>query len=113
METSGLPNEDDTLNNISLTHEELLKVTKSTLGELLKHDPIVHDLPSDVTTEEIEALTAVLYGQSMTVIVKRGDNDDIPVIVSFLILILDFRRIYWLYQIFGCRSNEKIQQSRI
>lgn len=84
MESSLPSNEDDNLDDISLTHEELLKVTKSTLGELLQNDPVVHDLPPDVTIEEIEALTAVLHGQSMTVTVKRGENDDVPVIVSFL-----------------------------
>lgn len=83
MEAAVPSNEDDNLDDISLTHEELLKVTKSTISELLKNDPIVHDLPPDVTLEEIEALTAVLHGQSMTLIVKRGEDDDVPVIVSF------------------------------
>ncbi len=76
------PETEDRLDDISLTHEELLKVTSSTLNELLKNDPIMHDLPDDVTVEEVEALTAVLHGQAITVYVKRGDNDDIPVIVS-------------------------------
>lgn len=67
--------------NISLTHEELLKVTKSTLNELLKNDSILSDLPPDVTLEEVEAQMAVLHGQSITVVIKRGDNDDVPVIV--------------------------------
>lgn len=68
--------------NIPLTHEELLKVTKSTLNELLKNDPVLKDLPPDVTLEEVEAQMAVLHGQSITVVVKRGDNDNIPIIVS-------------------------------
>jgi len=81
---SNMPSgEDDKLDeNIPLTHEELLRVTKSTLNELLKNDPILHDLPPDVTIEEVEAQMAALHGQSITVIVKRGDNDNIPVIVS-------------------------------
>lgn len=73
---------EDTLDDISLTYEELLKVTSSTLNELFKNDPVLNDLPPDVTVEEIDAQIAVLYGQSITVTVKRGESDDIPVIVS-------------------------------
>ena len=77
------PGQDERLKEtISLTHEELLKVTKSTLNELLRNDSVLSDLPPDVTLEEVEAQMAVLHGQSITVVVKRGDNDDIPVIVS-------------------------------
>lgn len=82
MEDITKHEKEDILDDISLTHDELLKVTKSTLNELLKSDIILHDLPADVTLEEVEALTAVLHGQSITVIMKRGDDDDVPVIVS-------------------------------
>lgn len=82
MEEKESAETEDTLDDISLTHEELLKVTRSTLNELFKNDTLLNDLPPDVTVEEIDAQIAVLYGQSITVTVKRGENDDIPVIVS-------------------------------
>lgn len=82
MEVEDCENEDCDENH--LTHEELKKVTKSTLNELLKATHVVRDLPQDVTLEEVEAQIAVFQGRSMTVCIVR-DNDVIPVVVSQLI----------------------------
>lgn len=73
---------EDTLDDICLTHEELQKVTKSTLNELFRNDVVIRDLPQDVTLEEVDAQIAVLHGRSMTVFIVRNDNDVVPVIVS-------------------------------
>lgn len=82
MDEENKTNEnEDNLDDICLTHEELKKVTKSTLNELLESNIVVHDLPQDVTLEEIEAQIAVLHGRSMTVFIVRDNNDMIPVVV--------------------------------
>ncbi|XP_065212590.1 U11/U12 small nuclear ribonucleoprotein 25 kDa protein-like [Planococcus citri] len=79
MEEENRENQD--FDDSHLTHEELKKVTESTLNELLKTNYVLQDLPQDVTLEEVEAQIAVLHGRSMTVCIAR-DNDIIPVIVK-------------------------------
>ncbi|KAK3930745.1 U11/U12 small nuclear ribonucleoprotein 25 kDa protein [Frankliniella fusca] len=65
----------------SLTHEELMKLTNSTLAELLPRDVLLRDLPNEVTLEEVNAQIALQFGRSMTVYVVRGDGEELPIVV--------------------------------
>ncbi|XP_026289777.1 U11/U12 small nuclear ribonucleoprotein 25 kDa protein isoform X1 [Frankliniella occidentalis] len=65
----------------SLNHEELMKLTNSTLTELLPKDVLLRDLPSEVTLEEVNAQIALQFGRSMTVYVLRGDGEELPIVV--------------------------------
>jgi len=65
----------------TLSHKELVEVTSGTLAKLLSEDPLLRDLPVGVTLEEVNAQIALHYGQSMTVYVVRGDNDEMPIVV--------------------------------
>ena len=42
---------------------------------IFQNDPLLMDLHSAVTVEEINAQIALEYGQAMTVNVKRGDGE--------------------------------------
>lgn len=64
------------------SHEELMKLTNSTLSELLPNDPVLRDLPNEVTLEEVNAQVALQFGRSMTVYVVRGDGEELPIVVS-------------------------------
>lgn len=63
------------------SHEELMKLTSSALADLLPKDPVLRDLPSEVTLEEVNAQVALQFGQSMTVYVVRGDGEELPIVV--------------------------------
>ncbi|XP_034240234.1 U11/U12 small nuclear ribonucleoprotein 25 kDa protein-like [Thrips palmi] len=65
----------------SLSHEELMKLTSSTLTKLLPDDPVLRDLPNEVTFEEVNAQVALQFGRSMTVYVVRGDGEELPIVV--------------------------------
>lgn len=67
-----------------LSHQELLEITRKTLTVILKQDPLLSDLPSGVTLEEVQAQIALEHGQSMTVFVVRDDGEEMPVVVIML-----------------------------
>ncbi len=60
--------------NSELTHQEVMGIVKTSLQQILT-DPLLCDLPSDVTTEEINLQLALEYGQAMTVNVRRQDGE--------------------------------------
>lgn len=64
-----------------LNHEELLKLTSSILTDLLPKDPVLKDLPCEVTLEEVNAQVALQFGRSMTVYVVRADGEELPIVV--------------------------------
>lgn len=66
----------------NLSHEDLLEITQSTLRRLITADPLLSDLPADVTTEEVLAQIAVAQGQSITVVVTRYSETPLNVVVS-------------------------------
>ncbi|XP_072025632.1 U11/U12 small nuclear ribonucleoprotein 25 kDa protein-like [Amphiura filiformis] len=66
--------------NPDLTHQEVMNIVRTSLGQVLQ-DPLLCDLPSDVTTEEINLQLALEYGQAMTVNVRRQDGEVLPVVV--------------------------------
>ncbi|KAJ8972122.1 hypothetical protein NQ314_000348 [Rhamnusium bicolor] len=66
----------------NLSHEDLLEITQSSLRRLIAADPLLRDLPVDVTGEEVLAQIAVAQGQSITVIVTRYSESPLNVVIS-------------------------------
>lgn len=66
----------------NLSHEDLLEITQSSIRRLITSDPLLSDLPPDVTFEEVVAQIAVAQGQSITVIVDRYSESPLNVVVS-------------------------------
>ncbi|GJQ81339.1 hypothetical protein Trydic_g20551 [Trypoxylus dichotomus] len=64
-----------------LDHGQLLELTQSSLRRLLASDPLLNDLPSDVTTEEVLAQVAVVQGQSITINVLRNSESPLSVVI--------------------------------
>ncbi|CAG9815220.1 unnamed protein product [Phaedon cochleariae] len=65
-----------------LSHEDLLEITQSSLRRLITADPLLKDLPVDVTVEEVLAQIAVAQGQSITVVVTRYSESPLNVVIS-------------------------------
>lgn len=86
MNKSSVSNSD--VNNVynnqepEFTHLALTEITKKTLNEVLQRDPLLSDLPTDITLEEVLQQIAVQHGQSMTLSVVKANNEEIPVVVS-------------------------------
>lgn len=59
----------------------LSAVTSKILNDLLKGDPLLSDLPRNVTLEEVNAQIALHQGQSITVYVDREQEGPLPVVV--------------------------------
>lgn len=71
----------------NLSHEDLLEITESSVKRLITADPLLNDLPADVTVEEVLAQIAVAQGQSITITVIRYSESPLSVVVSILDLI--------------------------
>ena len=56
---------------VELTHHEAMKIVRDGLSEIISDDPLLADLPSEVTTEEVGLQIALEYGQAMTVNVQK------------------------------------------
>uniref|UniRef100_A0A2A4ITG6 SNRNP25 ubiquitin-like domain-containing protein n=1 Tax=Heliothis virescens TaxID=7102 RepID=A0A2A4ITG6_HELVI len=65
----------------SLSHDELLEVTQSSLATLLSNDSLLKDLPNDILIEEVLSQIAVEHGQSITIFVSRETEPTLKVII--------------------------------
>lgn len=65
----------------SLSHEDLIEITQSSVRRLIATDSLLKDLPGDVTAEEVLAQIAVVQGQSISVTVLRYLDDPLNVVV--------------------------------
>lgn len=70
---------DEAIENLS--HEDLLEITQSSIKRLIASDPILSDLPVDVTPEEVLAQIAVIQGQSITVTILRYSESPLNVVI--------------------------------
>ncbi|XP_053132790.1 U11/U12 small nuclear ribonucleoprotein 25 kDa protein [Hemicordylus capensis] len=74
-------------------HAEVLARWQAALARLVR-DPLLCDLPAQVTPEEISSQVALEYGQAMTVRVRRGDAPQAPrpVVVVQNASVLDLKK---------------------
>jgi len=64
-----------------LSHQDLVRLTKTTIANLIESDPLLTGLPLDVTTEELKSQIAVVQGQAITVFLNRGELPKLSVVV--------------------------------
>lgn len=74
-------------------HEEVLALWQEALARLVQ-DPLLCDLPAQVTPEEISSQVALEYGQAMTVRVRRANAPEapMPVVVVQNANVLDLKK---------------------
>lgn len=65
----------------NLSHEDLCEITLSTIRRLVASDPLLSDLPGDVTPEEVTSQIAVVQGQSITVTLLRHQETPLQVVI--------------------------------
>lgn len=67
----------------SLSHQELIKLTKTTIADIVNNDPLLSGLPSDVTIEELKSYIAVAQGQAITLFLNRGELPKLSIMVIY------------------------------
>ncbi|TRY89229.1 hypothetical protein DNTS_025398 [Danionella cerebrum] len=64
----------------ALPHSEFLDIFENGLAMIVQ-DPLLCDLPIQVTLEEVNSQVALEYGQAMTVRVSKADGEIMPIVV--------------------------------
>ncbi|XP_038051822.1 U11/U12 small nuclear ribonucleoprotein 25 kDa protein-like [Patiria miniata] len=64
-----------------VTHDEAMRILREGLGEVFRDDPLLSDLPFEVTAEEVGLQIALEYGQAMTVSVQKFTGELMPIVV--------------------------------
>lgn len=82
---------------IQLSHQELIKLTKIAIDNIIESDPLLSGLPSDVTIEELKSQIAVAQGQAITLFLNRGELPKLAVVVICFCDLYDNLLIYPLY----------------
>ncbi|KAF6199953.1 hypothetical protein GE061_006251 [Apolygus lucorum] len=73
------------------SHDELMEITKSTLGELLASDSLLSYLPPDVSPEEVTAELALQHGQSMSLTLHKENRQTWNVVVHKGAKVIDLK----------------------
>ncbi|NP_001016702.1 U11/U12 small nuclear ribonucleoprotein 25 kDa protein isoform X2 [Xenopus tropicalis] len=79
-----------------LPHAEVVDIFQEGLAMIVQ-DPLLCDLPIQVTLEEINSQIALEYGQAMTVRVCKADGEIMPVVVVQNATVLDLKRAIQRY----------------
>lgn len=88
-ENENLFKKEETSNkNPEFNHEELMKLTKEAIDNIIESDPLFRGLPADVTIEELKAQMAVAQGQAITVYLNRGELPKLGVVVKYFLQFL-------------------------
>ncbi|KAJ3580713.1 hypothetical protein NHX12_034230 [Muraenolepis orangiensis] len=75
----------------ALPHSEVLDLFEEGLARLVQ-DPLLCDLPIQVTLEEVNSQIALEYGQAMTVKVMKADGETMPIVVVQNATVLDLKK---------------------
>ncbi|KAI0238159.1 U11/U12 small nuclear ribonucleoprotein 25 kDa protein [Lamellibrachia satsuma] len=84
-----VPEDDETT---ILPHQVAMEQFKDCLAELIVGDPLLSDLPTAVTMEEVSSQIALAHGQAMTVNVRRADDHVLPIVVVNSATVHDLKR---------------------
>ncbi|XP_053349243.1 U11/U12 small nuclear ribonucleoprotein 25 kDa protein isoform X1 [Clarias gariepinus] len=88
---TGFPGEQDEEDEEALPHSEFLDICEEGLA-LIVQDPLLCDLPIQVTLEEVNSQVALEYGQAMTVRVCKADGEVMPIVVVQSATVLDLKK---------------------
>ncbi|XP_066432232.1 U11/U12 small nuclear ribonucleoprotein 25 kDa protein [Eleutherodactylus coqui] len=93
LEECGIKEEDA---EEELPHAEVIDIFQEGLAMMVQ-DPLLCDLPIQVTLEEINSQIALEFGQAMTVRVCKADGEVMPVVVIQNATVLDLKRAIQRY----------------
>jgi len=85
-------NEDELNDEKVLSHQQAMEHFKDALAEIIVGDPLLFDLHTAVTLDEVRSHVALEHGQAMTVNVRRADDTVMPVAVVQNATVLDLKK---------------------
>jgi len=65
-----------------LSHNQLIDLIDENICSLIRNDPLLNELPIDITTHELENIISQQFGRSFVVFVNKQNNSCIRVIVD-------------------------------
>lgn len=74
-----------------LTHHDAMAKAEQIISDLISTDPLLEDLPQEVTLEEVTSQLALEYGQAMSINVCRADGQVMRVVVVQDATVLDLK----------------------
>lgn len=102
QENDSIKKEKELIKYTELDHNELVKLTKEAIHNIIESDPLLSGLPTDVTIEELKAQIAVAQGQAITLYLNRGELPKLGIVVIFFFnKFLHFKYIYFYYYLFN------------
>ncbi|XP_066545841.1 U11/U12 small nuclear ribonucleoprotein 25 kDa protein [Amia ocellicauda] len=75
----------------ALPHAEFLDIFEEGLARIVQ-DPLLCDLPIQVTLEEVNSQVALEYGQAMTIRVCKADGEVMPIVVVQNATVMDLKK---------------------
>lgn len=75
----------------SLSHQDAMRKVQNAIGNMITRDPLLYDLPPQVTVEEINSCIALEHGQAMIVNVRRADDEVMAIVVTQDATVLDLK----------------------
>ncbi|XP_071950572.1 U11/U12 small nuclear ribonucleoprotein 25 kDa protein-like [Antedon mediterranea] len=75
-----------------VSHQDAMRLIKEGIEEAIGDDPLLCDLPIDVTPEEVGLQVALEYGQAMLLNVCREDGEVMPIVVLQGATVLDLKK---------------------
>ncbi len=78
--------------NTELSHVQAMSIFRRSLSGLIQNDPLLFDLPSDITLDEINAKIDLEHGQSMTVYIRRVDGVRYPIVLRHCATVHDLKQ---------------------
>ncbi|XP_012343602.2 uncharacterized protein LOC105735824, partial [Apis florea] len=81
QENDSIKKEKVLIKYTELDHNELVKLTKEAIHNIIESDPLLSGLPTDVTIEELKAQIAVAQGQAITLYLNRGELPKLGIVV--------------------------------
>ncbi|XP_015122843.1 U11/U12 small nuclear ribonucleoprotein 25 kDa protein isoform X2 [Diachasma alloeum] len=100
--------ENEGLENVQFSHEELVNLTREAIYKIIESDPLFRGLPSDATVEEIKAQTAVAQGQAITVYLTRGKLPKLAIVIPpHNTTVLDLKKAI------ECQTNLSLKREKV
>jgi len=86
-----VPEDGEIVDIPTFTHKEAMSTAKDMLAGLIMNDPLLRDLDTHVTLEEVNSMIALEYGQAMVVNIRRVDNEIVPIVVTQSAKVIDLK----------------------
>ena len=84
--------------NVHLTddaaHNNFIEFVNDSIASIIKNDPLLDDLPQNITTEELQQIVQLEHGQALKIYIKREDEKIIEIIINRESTFHQFKKVF-------------------